>query len=328
MNKTIEYPFTRDYVKHWGRWEAIRELLQNAFDSSNSAVGYNDGRMVITNEGVIGSLCWLFGTSDKDSDDAIGQFGEGMKLAMLVLARENIPVMITSGQSKYWVEFGYSDTFNAEVVKLNLVELGNNVDLTIVEITIPESEYKEYQEYFLEDRTPRIIRDGKVGRVFVGGLYVTTLSGMKYSYNFSPSQITLNRDRDIPSMYDIQNAAANLLSDDELLRIHLESRSEACQYIGTERLARHFFNIFPDTVPIGISEQCKLSPTDKTKKIMIVSDFLAGLIRRVYRMGVSFINYGTPVSRLERWLSDWGNHLPSNAVEELKVVINELKGKK
>jgi hypothetical protein len=83
---------------------------------------------------------------------------------------------------------------------------------------------------------------------------------------------------------------------------------------------------FPDVVPIGVSEQNKIVPADKTKKIMIVSDFLANLIRRIYKMAIVFKSYSTPASRLENWLKSWSNYVPENAVDEMRSIIKELKG--
>jgi hypothetical protein len=328
MSQTIEYPFTKDYVKHWGVWEAVRELIQNAIDSKDFDYHYSqvEQKLVITNDGGFNPKCFLFGVSEKTGVDPIGSFGEGMKLALLVLARENLYVSIKSGKNLYDVDFGHSEVFNADVMRLHISELVEPVVRTIVKITMSEGLYLTFSDKILDDKSPRVIREDPVGRIFVGGLYVTTLPNMKYSYNFSPSSIKLNRDRDIPSMYDIQCAASDLLNDSELVDIHLEGAAEASHYVGAVRIAKGFRMRFPDVVPIGVSEQNKIVPADKTKKIMVVSDFLANLVRRLYKMAVAFKNYATPASRLEKWLESWSNYVPENAVGEMRSIIKELKG--
>ena len=61
------------------------------------------------NSGIIDPRVWsTFGVSVKESDNAIGQFGTGLKYAIAVLMREGRSLSITSGSNVY--DFGVQDT--------------------------------------------------------------------------------------------------------------------------------------------------------------------------------------------------------------------------
>ena len=89
----MEYPISSNYVSAWTVQDATRELLQNAMDSGEWRVEA-DGSLV--NKGTLRPEHFLLGCSEKTSSDAIGQFGEGLKLALLVLARNGYTVSINT----------------------------------------------------------------------------------------------------------------------------------------------------------------------------------------------------------------------------------------
>jgi hypothetical protein len=101
----IKFPITLDYVSDWGPWEVVRELATNALDSDPGfRMGMADGTLWIEDGGdnlAIRHL--LFGVSEKGSN-AVGQFGEGLKLALLVLTRMGLAAHIYSGGQHLWNE--------------------------------------------------------------------------------------------------------------------------------------------------------------------------------------------------------------------------------
>ncbi len=92
----IKYPISANYVSHWGIWEAAREILQNAMDAPQYNVSYTDGEMIVTNPGSLNLKALLLGESDK-AEGARGQYGEGLKLAMLIAAREKRTMRVWTG---------------------------------------------------------------------------------------------------------------------------------------------------------------------------------------------------------------------------------------
>jgi hypothetical protein len=106
MNEIV-YPMTLDYVPEWNAWEVVRELASNALDADPGFRMYvnDDGALVVKSQG--GQLAvrhLLFGVSEKEEPNAIGQFGEGLKLALLVLTRMELTVHIYSGGKHLWNE--------------------------------------------------------------------------------------------------------------------------------------------------------------------------------------------------------------------------------
>lgn len=100
-----ELPISPNYVSNWSIKEAIREILQNAIDSDKNGykkeISYNkyDKSLHIKNYGITLSTSTLVlgCSSKKDIDGMIGKFGEGYKLALVVLLREGYIVNIING---------------------------------------------------------------------------------------------------------------------------------------------------------------------------------------------------------------------------------------
>jgi hypothetical protein len=129
---TIALSLTEDYAPQWGVWEGVRELVQNWHDGclrGNGRVEWvrNDANdhVALIGSVVVGSLTYnaaeqqlvlvnrdvglarrvlLLGSSHKaDSQEAIGQFGEGMKVGTLALLREGRQVdMCTRDEHWHW----------------------------------------------------------------------------------------------------------------------------------------------------------------------------------------------------------------------------------
>ena len=129
---TITLSLTEDYAPQWGVWEGVRELVQNWHDGclrGNGRVEWvrNDANdhVALIGSVVVGSLTYnaaeqqlvlvnrdvglarrvlLLGSSHKaDSQEAIGQFGEGMKVGTLALLREGRQVdMCTRDEHWHW----------------------------------------------------------------------------------------------------------------------------------------------------------------------------------------------------------------------------------
>ena len=97
MAETYELTLTENYVSDWDFYDAIRELIQNGTDqeildtSNHFDMIYDPGEKVLqfinaTSKLQINTL--LLGRSSKtNNSDTVGQFGEGYKIAALVLNR-------------------------------------------------------------------------------------------------------------------------------------------------------------------------------------------------------------------------------------------------
>jgi hypothetical protein len=107
----ISYGITRQYVKTrgWGVWQAFREVVQNALDEMQYVLNiWPDGYPCfnIDTNSVVSDLGrglavrhLLVGTSEKPGWSR-GRFGEGLKLALMVLINLGVPVYIRSGSAE------------------------------------------------------------------------------------------------------------------------------------------------------------------------------------------------------------------------------------
>lgn len=318
----IEYPISENYVKKWGVWEAVREFLQNGLDADNMTLDYDliKGQLTIKNDGSLSRDMLLLGESNKGDDDR-GQFGEGMKLGMLVLARMGRFVRVSTGTEDWYPRLIDSATFEAKVFAVEVKKdwVGDGVEV-VIEIT--KGEWQEIQNKFV-DKPYGILEDTKAGSIFVGGLFVCHIKGFEHAYNFSPTDIRLNRDRDIPYMWDIQRAASKSISGEEIIDLALRGKkdvSEDISYIAKQKAADAWVSNYAGVTPIGISEQGTVS----NKHTRVVPDWLAKMIRGCKDFVMSWKT--SPVQRLEAWYKAESWQLNSQASDELNSIIQEMKG--
>jgi hypothetical protein len=222
MNKSYELTLTRNYVARWGLGEAVRELIQNALDSERPFAyefdDSGDGSLVLSlhSAGVTlpPKMLLLGSTGKAGNEDMIGAFGEGFKIALLVLTRLGHGVVIRNGPVIWTPRFRKSETFGEEV-------------LTIYETPATGKLFREdliFEVYGLtKDDADEIVRScllmqatkgetietekGEIllerpGSLYVGNLYVCKIT-MAYGYNVKPKYLRLDRDRQTVSSYDL-----------------------------------------------------------------------------------------------------------------------------
>ncbi|MFE0062748.1 hypothetical protein [Streptomyces sp. NPDC059003] len=216
----IPYPIADDYVKDWTAQRAIVELIANALDEDpHPTVTWTNGILTIEDQGQgIPSTGLLLGASHK-SPQQIGQFGEGKKLAALVLARDpNIT----------WVQFdtvGYSftpilkpasylppvptadDTPQIRVLHYQYWA-SDRTRGTRVRIACPQALADEAISRVRHLASPayrppqdraEILIDDEPGRIYIGGILVSHDARFAASYDLplTTAKAELNRDRTI-----------------------------------------------------------------------------------------------------------------------------------
>jgi len=222
-----KYPLSlsADYCSGWTVANAIREILQNCLDSPAPFEYCFDGDILeLTSKNVeLPSSTLLLGNSGKRNDpSSVGGFGEGYKIALLILVREGFDVEIRNG-SKIWIpSYEYSELFECEVLTITEEYLGGNSDLTFVINGINDEIREEIKHdclYLQEDlgevlegTIGRILKDVK-NKLYVGGLFVTDIKGYEYSFDFKPQYLTLNRDRKTVESWDLNYNTSKLIKE-------------------------------------------------------------------------------------------------------------------
>jgi hypothetical protein len=209
---------TLEYNKHWdnaGIWPAIREFRSNAQDSGAfEYMRIEDNNLIIKDNGSgIPLSCLLLGEHES-GEGTIGQFGEGLKIAILVMIRNNHPINIYTNNLHIWG--GVGEMFGKEVLRINW-EDSDFVSGTKVVIG-DWTEDTDYSGNFLfdneEDPDSRVIDRTDAGmilddcKLYSKGVFVNNLTGYAFGYNIST--ITMNRDRSAISEEEVYSAVGKI----------------------------------------------------------------------------------------------------------------------
>ncbi|GLZ00797.1 hypothetical protein [Actinoplanes sp. NBRC 103695] len=231
---TLAYPISPEYVKSWTPVRALCELIANALDEDPGAhVGWADGVLTISDDGPgIPEEGLVLGYSTK-TDAQIGQFGEGKKLACLVLARS--PEV---GQVRYdTVGYGFTPSVErrrlldgivpsrsadgTEVLVYHLHRSDRNRG-TLITVACPKdladeaiSRFRSLSEpgYQPSQGNGTCVLTGRPGRVWIGGVLVTTTPGLLASYDLPLDAKGLqNRDRTVIEAGALRDAVRAILA--------------------------------------------------------------------------------------------------------------------
>lgn len=237
-NTTLELSVNPRYVQDWHFWEALREIIQNGLDANDRGCpleiirGNGSAHTVrIRNTGVVlERRTLLLGTTDKRGDSSQrGQFGEGYKLALLVLCRNGVDVQIRTG-SEMWTPFiERSTAFDEEVLKVRIEtqpKYVNKIEVIIHDVT--DSTWDDIQSRLIDipgmDRTALrdedVINTGRSriltnerhrGCVFSRGLFVARLPDA-YTWGYDLPNIRLDRDRKMVDPYSFQTEVRDAIT--------------------------------------------------------------------------------------------------------------------
>jgi len=216
------YMLTEKYVHNWTILEAIRELIANALDACEGTdftpeIQWNDGKGRITNEGVkLLRKHMLLGESDK-SDNQIGQWGEGLKLAALVMVREHRMITVHSGNDFYMFMLDHSTEFDANILAVDIDTTEQYMDGTVIEFECSESEIADARDLFLKFKSVPVISEATAGsildaagEIYVMGVKVMTLEDALFGYDIRTKQC-VNRDRSLISRDRINQEVRDLI---------------------------------------------------------------------------------------------------------------------
>ena len=216
----LQYQITADYVRDWSVKDAIRELVANAIDGEVTTGGKFEAKhdakkdvlhLINRDTKVDAKALYFGGTSKFGNDRLIGQYGEGLKIAMLVLARSNIKLVIRNGD-EVWQPAIEPDKLGFEVLTLNIKKGSDtNADFKVEVHGVNTEAWHAIQDMFLHLRKPskiektqsgEVIRDADyVGKIYVKGVYCTHRPNYSTGYNFH--HLDIGRDRRIPSGWDM-----------------------------------------------------------------------------------------------------------------------------
>lgn len=336
-------PISPDYVAHWGLWEAVREIYQNALDQGEATISYDEDTHVLFVSSATGRLTpetlVLGNTSKRNDPKKRGKFGEGYKLALLVLARLGHQVAIHTDNEVWTPALEHDPTFNTVVLNIHTqpIEPSKGV-LFIIQDVLPEH-YDTIQERIRpEPNEPDTILDdeGQAGRVFVGGLYVATVKDFQCGYTFRPGTIKLDRDRGMVDGFDLSYETSRLWTARgggravELLKAEAPDVTYVEQHSNpTSQLTMHSVNCFHRThglnaIPVSSQDEIQRATTAGIKWVLVPA-----AMRNIIRLVKSWVipTQKSPLTRLQDFRQLYLYHLPIDGRRELDEIIETMEGK-
>ncbi len=231
---------TTDFRRHWDSaendgpwWPMIREFIQGALDEQTvnpkniADIEYDPEKAKITisskNVKLDFSVLLLGESTKMDSSETIGGFGEGMKIAMLMAVRNNIPIKIRNGADEVWLptlepDSAFSNRDVLTVEKKRAVRLTKSFDIELTGVTKTIWDQIYHRILFLSvptmlrcEQGDIIIDEAYKGEIYIKGVFIQKHAGFNYGYNFK--NVKCDSDRKMVSYYDLKEQSAKLWAE-------------------------------------------------------------------------------------------------------------------
>ncbi len=358
-----ELTITPDYAKDWSVVDAVRELFQNALDqqtteeSNTMFFEYADNTLRIGNKlSVLEAKSLLLGATTKaDDETTIGQFGEGYKIAMLVLTREGHQMTIYNyGNRETWTpRFKNSRRFGTSILCVDtkkhiwtatphnnlVIEIADISQETYEEIVMSNLHLQPDQGQCISTALGRVLLDEKYsGHLYVNGLLVTKDSKLSRGYDVLPKYLPLGRDRSMVRAFDIQwvtsrmwrsvgqehyEEASKLLSIGAPDVLYVTTSYDKAPTKLSEKLSEQFVATHgPKAIPVSSQSQLEeVQQKYEDAKPVIVA---ASLKEAMHTYTTTATLREDTRSPLEKWYEKAADYLPDELLEELKEIISCL----
>ncbi len=373
--KCYELTLTPNYVSDWTFNDAIRELIQNGTDQevldkeNHFSIEYDGERQVLrfkNSKSVLKINTLLLGKSSKaGNSDTVGQFGEGYKIAALVLNRigKTFTVLNNEKNEVWESRFKNSEKWLEKILAFYISKRETEDTGLCIEVgNVSWSEYNNLLDVWIgmcdfdyekvETQYGKILTDEEfAGKVFVNGLFVDCNSDLQYGYNFKPKYINLERDRKTCDTWNVEDITSKMIAEGmvnggipiEIVRKMVESNKddvyhlEFNTYLGDvkkvqEMLVESFDKQNPQPYSFPVSSQ------DEIKKVkayggnpVVVPPKVASLLKNETAKRFEElvkIPCGTGMTlkdRFLRWYDAYSEELSDVAKKELKSLINEME---
>jgi hypothetical protein len=378
----FELSLSPDYVPSWTIVDAVRELFQNALDQQTTVEDNdmffefeqltNDSFMVqppgtlrIGNkQSVLQAKTLLLGSSSKaDDPNTIGQFGEGYKVAVLVLLRNGKNVTFYNyGAREVWTtRFKQSRKYGGRILEFEIDKKyvwqkvpDNNLTIEVEDITAEEYESIVASNLHLQGdlgeltvtSQGRILKDERFAKkVFVNGLYVCDYDQYTCGYDFKPKELKLDRDRKMAQPFELRwkassmwastsDPAAAVLSaqgagDVEYLANFsqtLYSSSASVITIANTAVDNFIMEHGEDAVPVSTQEELGKAQDAGKLAVMVPAAHQEVLKTspRYERVEIPAVVEMSSKDRLRLWITEHQQSLSKRALHELRSIIEGM----
>ncbi len=354
FTKTYELSLTRNYVSRWGMANAVRELIQNALDSDSPFVwelseqGDGNHSLILSSEfTVLTAQTLLLGaTSKADSKDSIGSFGEGYKIALLVLTRMGYDVEMRNGHHLWKPRFRFNAKFGEELLVIDETALPDktNKGLTFLVHGLSESDVDEVRASCLqmqkdvgEKKTTSYgdILLERPHRLYVGGLFVCETE-LAYGYNIKPEHLKLERDRQTVNSWDLKSMTRDMWFETEewaFIAKMIENGvpdMEYAEYSSTELVREACYRLFRERNPGAVvaknQDELKQLVRAGMEKVVVVRDGMyANITRSPSYIQEPRARVVPPAERLQAWYEESKFNMHDKVKKSFRDLIEEAK---
>jgi hypothetical protein len=291
----IEYPLSPEYGKTWTEEMALRELIANEMDAVGDqfTMALQGDVLSITDEGN-GLLPrhLVLGISEKERVDAIGQFGEGLKMAALVYAgQKGAPVYIKASDREMWFTCEDSETFGTRVLVLTWRPTTFKTKGTLLQLQkVKSGALEDAKSRFLKFSTnvkwldqPLGILD-EPGAIYVAGVKIQQYPHMLFGYAIQDPKL-MNRDRTtldyqrllghlcvklaectVPTVIDrvLDACGKKQVTETEIPVLFSHARNERAKLVWQER----FRTMYGKKVALAIGDEADLLAKDRGYRVV------------------------------------------------------------
>ena len=371
--KCYELTLTPNYVSDWTFNDAIRELIQNGtdqeiLDKSNKFsidYDYKSKTLRLTNtKSKLKINTLLLGRSSKsDNGDTVGQFGEGYKIAALVLNRLGKTFTIYNNErGEVWTSrFKNSEKWLEKILAFYVEKVpASNTGLVIEVGDVTADEYNSLCDTWIgfydglekiETTYGDILLDEEMqNKIFVNGLAVSCSEDMEYGYDFKPKYINLERDRKTCDSWNAGDITSKMIAeamldgkiDFERVKYMIEESSDDVYHLdfnahlgGVQEIQKRMIESFDKqyTTPYSIPVR-EQSDIDRVKAYggnpVVVPYKVANLLKdetskRIQELVTAPSGKSlTLKERFQRWYDAYSSKLDNGARQELADLINEV----
>lgn len=356
-DRTFVLPIVRGYVAHWGLVEAVRELLQNALDSDSpfewefrtEVAGDGEDLVrtlsVVSRNATLDPRTLLLGQTTKAGEaDKIGSFGEGYKIAMLVLLREGYMLVIRNGAVVWRPHFAVHEDFGEEVLCVAQDAASSpRQGLEFVLRGLREGDEARIRASCLQmqgdvgeviETSQARILPGRPGKLYIGGLHVCDTE-LRHGYDVRPGQLTLERDRQTVSTFDLKWLAKEAWFEakqpERVARLiedkcpDLEYAEHGAPELVKEACYRHFVAEHPGAVIAKDQRELEQLVEQGMTRVVVAASpahYAAVSGCREYRDSVR-VAVKTPARLLEEWFDRNRRYMRTPAIVSMKDLIKE-----
>ncbi len=214
-------PIDVDYCSNWSIRDAIREFIQNALDTHTITSIKHLGSFAIIQDQSTGVKMrdFLLGrTTKRDDNTVIGQFGEGLAIGCLVMARAGRLVEIRTNEQVFKASIKSDRVWGGKILAFEVGKAERPQTGTTVYVECSQAELQDAESLFLQLCPKTLITPTSAGDIidspgnfYVNGVKVTTGDSI-FGYDFRQAKSLINRDRGSIDHTAVRVAVSNVLS--------------------------------------------------------------------------------------------------------------------